>query len=479
MRLSRLSDHSPGSDPEIAGLTQDSRAVRAGWLFAALPGARADGRDFIEDAVRGGAAAVLVPPGTAAPPSVAVIEAEDTARAFALMAARFYQRQPDMIAAVTGTNGKTSTAHFTQQLWAASGLHSASLGTLGVRGKGVDRAGSMTTPETVALHETLAGLAQAGVTHLAMEASSHGLAQRRLDGVEVRAAGFTNLTRDHLDYHTDMENYFSAKARLFAAVVQSGGVAVLNEDVPEFAALAEICRMRDVRVQGYGVKGRDFKLLSRTPLPQGQEIAIEVMGRRHHLVLPLVGAFQVMNALCALGLAMAGNEKTDVENLAALEGAPGRLQLIPGAAEGAAVYVDYAHTPDALENILSALRPHTQGRLICLFGCGGDRDPGKRPIMGKIAATQADLAIVTDDNPRSEKPETIRAAICEGAGGAAKEIAGRREAIGWAVSQMKPGDVLVLAGKGHEQGQIFADRTEPFDDAEEARIAMNQNKGAA
>ncbi|MBI2233832.1 MAG: UDP-N-acetylmuramoyl-L-alanyl-D-glutamate--2,6-diaminopimelate ligase [Micavibrio aeruginosavorus] len=463
----------------MSGLTQDSRAASAGWLFAALPGARSDGRDFIADAVRNGAAAILAPPGTVVPEAVALIEAEDTARAFALMAARFYPRQPEMVAAVTGTNGKTSTAHFTQQLWAASGLHSASLGTIGVRGKGVDRPGSMTTPEAVALHETLADLARAGVTHLAMEASSHGLAQRRLDGVNVRAAGFTNLTRDHLDYHADMEDYFSAKARLFEVVVQSGGVAVLNADVPEFVALEDICRMRDVQVQSYGLRGHDFRLLERTPLPHGQEIVIEVMGRRHKLVLPLVGAFQAMNALCALGLAIAGNEKTDVNGLALLEGAPGRLQMIPGAVDGTAVYVDYAHTPDALENILSALRPHTQGRLICLFGCGGDRDPGKRPIMGRIAATQADLAIITDDNPRSEKPETIRAAICEGAGRAAKEIAGRREAIGWAVSQMKPGDVLVLAGKGHEQGQIFADRTEPFDDAEEARIAMNQSKGAA
>ncbi len=474
MRLSELIDIAAGSlDPEITGLTQDSRNVCPGWIFAAIPGSKADGRNYVSDAVGRGAVAILGSMEIAVPDGIPIIKSDNPRRDLSLIAARFYRAQPAMISAVTGTNGKTSTAHFTQQLWQSAGFKSASLGTLGVCGA-VIKEGSMTTPDPVTLHAELAGLEKAGVTHLAMEASSHGLEQHRLDGVQISVAGFTNLTRDHLDYHETMEHYFASKARLFDLVKQDG-IAVLNADVPEFEKLQGMCRARNLRAISYGTKGNDLRLISRKAMPQGQEVELEIFGQQEKLFIPLVGSFMVMNALCALGMA----QGADLWDLSGLKGAPGRLQLVPGHARGAAVYVDYAHTPDALENILAALRPHTTGRLICLFGCGGDRDPGKRPIMGKIAATQSDLAIITDDNPRSENPEKIRSSIRQGAGPDAKEIGGRREAINWAVAQLKPGDVLVLAGKGHERGQIFADHVEPFDDVEEAKIAIEGLKGAA
>jgi UDP-N-acetylmuramoyl-L-alanyl-D-glutamate--2,6-diaminopimelate ligase len=482
LRLSALSNIQAASpDPDIQGLTQDSRQVRRGYLFAAIAGSRADGTTYIADAVRNGAVAVLVPLNAPLPPeaaNISIIQSDNPRHALSLMAAKFYAQQPDHIVAVTGTNGKTSTVHFTQQLWQARGLKSASLGTLGVRGVGLSRAGSMTTPDPVALHGELADLAAAGITHLAMEASSHGLQQCRLDGVLVSAAGFTNLTRDHLDYHATMDEYLAAKTRLFGSLLQPGGTAVLNADIVEFPVLKTLCENRGVRVWGYGHHGLDFKIISRTALPQGQNLELEVLGQRHKITLPLVGEFQAMNALCALGLAMAGNDdQALVAALEKLHGAPGRLQLVPGHPGEAAVYVDYAHTPDALANILAALRPHTQKRLICLFGCGGDRDPGKRPIMGKIAAHDADLAIITDDNPRNESPEKIRAAIADGAGPVAKIIDNRRTAIQWAVAQLQDGDVLVVAGKGHEQGQVFADRVDPFDDVDEVKQAIERLKG--
>lgn len=474
MRLSALIDgYNKADDPEIAGLTSDSRQVKPGYLFAALPGNRADGRQFIAMAVENGAAAVLAIPGTDV--AGAVLAAADNPRAaLAQAAARFYARQPDHVVAVTGTNGKTSTVYFTQQLWEALGIKAASLGTLGMRGAGVTAGGSMTTPDPIALHSQMAELAAAGFDHVAMEASSHGLAQYRLDALRVSAAGFTNLTRDHLDYHPTMEDYLAAKARLFNAVLGSDGTAVLNADVPEYDVLKAAVRGR---VLSYGVGG-DIKMISRKPLPQGQALVLAVAGKDYELTLPLVGAFQAMNALCALGLVMAeapdDTVRTDrlVAALADLRGAPGRLQFVPGHPAGAAVYVDYAHTPDALENVLGALRPHVAGRLVCVFGCGGDRDPGKRPIMGRIAAAMADIAIVTDDNPRSEDAATIRAAVMAGADGRAREVGDRRKAIGEAVSMLAAGDILVIAGKGHEQGQIIGSRVEPFDDVAEAQDAI-------
>ncbi|MCB9988566.1 MAG: UDP-N-acetylmuramoyl-L-alanyl-D-glutamate--2,6-diaminopimelate ligase [Rhodospirillales bacterium] len=482
MRLADLiEDYKEKAGVEIKGLTLDSRQVRPGYLFAALPGRKYDGRQFMADAITNGAAVILAPTGAMLPENtgadVVLVTDDNPRRLFSLMAARFYGRQPDHVAAVTGTNGKTSVAHFTQQLWQMLGEKSASLGTLGVRGAGMTRPGALTTPEPVALQAMIADLTAAGVTHLAMEASSIGLDQHRLDGVKVSAAAFTNLSRDHLDYHETMESYFEAKARLFSDVLMEGGTAVLNADVPEYEALHEIVAARNIREISYGRHGRGIHLLKATPRPDGQNIEIRVDEETHGFYLPLVGEFQVMNALCALGLVMAeapDNEprtRQIVALLAELKRAPGRLELVPGHPRGA-VYVDYAHTPDALEMILTALRPHTDGELVCIVGCGGDRDKGKRPVMGKIASELADEVIITDDNPRSEDPATIRAEMMVGAGAGAREIGNRREAIKTAIKELEDGDVLVIAGKGHEQGQIIGDHVEPFDDIEEASKAI-------
>jgi UDP-N-acetylmuramoyl-L-alanyl-D-glutamate--2,6-diaminopimelate ligase len=485
LRLTELTRHSKGkADPEISGLTQDSRAVKPGYLFAALPGTKTDGGKFIEDAVRNGAVAVMAPAGTQLPANAILIPSDNPRRDVGGIAAKFYGAQPRFIAAVTGTNGKTSTVHFTRQLWQSLGFKSASLGTLGLQGQGVTKSGSMTTPDPITLHATLAEIADKGVTHLAMEASSHGLDQFRLDAVKVTAAGFTNITRDHLDYHSGMDAYLAAKMRLFSDVLQPDGVAVLNADVPEFDALDSASGKRVVI--DYGYEGHFIRLVSCEPRMDGQQVKIEILGRKHEFHLPLVGAFMTMNVLCALGLVIAGmrdaaeiEEEGDhlIKALSKLEGAPGRLQFIPGHPEGA-VYIDYAHTPDALENILKALRRHTEGRLICVMGCGGDRDPGKRPIMGKISVELADMTIVTDDNPRTEDAAKIRAQVLGGAKGAT-EIGDRREAIRKAVREIKKGDVLVIAGKGHEQGQIIGARVEPFDDAQEAFEAIKILKGEA
>jgi len=409
---------------------------------------------------------------------VALISADNPRRTLAQMAARFYARQPETIVAVTGTNGKTSTAWFVQQLWEALRIRAASVGTLGIRGIEIEalrnaKLSSMTTPDMVSLMATLADLAASGINHLAMEASSHGLSQFRLDGVKVKAAAFTNLTRDHLDYHPDMDDYFNAKARLFSELLIDGGTAVLNADIPEYAALRKICDSRKLRVIDYGRNATALKLVARRAEAKGQALTISWNGTNYDVTLPLVGEFMVMNALAALGLVLADMpERIDdlIKALGTLKGAPGRLQAVPGHPQGA-VYVDYAHTPDALENILKALRPHTEGKLICVVGCGGDRDPGKRPIMGRLAATLADIAVITDDNPRSEDPAKIRAAMLRDAPGA-KEMGDRHEAIRWAVGHMGKGDVLVIAGKGHEQGQIIAGRVEPFDDVEEANQSI-------
>lgn len=473
----------PGDESLIAGIkgiTQDSRAVKTGYLFAALPGSKSDGRAFIADALRNGAVAILAQTGTRLPPDAAphvvLIEDENPRRRLALMAARFYGAQPACIVAVTGTNGKTSTAHFTKQIWQLRGLKAASIGTLGVRGPGLIRSGSMTTPDPVSLHAELADLASAGIDHLAMEASSHGLDQFRLDGVRLRAAAFTNLTRDHLDYHADMNAYYAAKQRLFADVMAPGGLAVLNADIPEYAALEALCRAKGHRVLSFGFKARDLQIVRAQPTPRGQDLHLRLMGRDYRTQINLAGEFQVMNALCALGLSLADDPEQlsgleeNLATLAHIQGAPGRLQLVPGHPRGA-VYIDYAHTPDALETVLKALRVHTHGRLVCLFGCGGNRDAGKRPIMGEIASRLADHVIVTDDNPRGEDPATIRAAILAASPGA-MEIGNRREAIAHGVQELQDDDVLLVAGKGHEQGQIFLDRTEAFDDFKEAQAAI-------
>ena len=459
-------------NPEITNVTQDSRTVTAGSLFVAIEGAQSDGHDFVAKAIESGAAAVVVAQGfeVADAGDCTVVHVENTRAALSIAAANFYPAQPAHIVAVTGTNGKTSVVHFVQQLWSAQGHKAVSLGTLGVHGDGVDVAGKLTTPDTVGLHKTLSELAGKGIDHLAMEASSHGIAQHRLDGVKLRAAGFTNLSRDHLDYHGDMDHYFAAKARLFNDILPADGTAVVNADTDEGQKLIALCEARGLTVISYGHKGKDIKVENVTPTHDGQDVDLTVSGQRHHLKLPLVGGFQVMNALCALGLCMADAPDVEVADwiaaLAQLQGAPGRLQLVCGHPYGA-VYVDYAHTPDALENVLHALRRHVTGKLYCIVGCGGDRDAGKRPIMGKIANDLAEVAIITDDNPRSEDPAAIRKHMM-GDAPKAREIGDRAEAIKWAINDMADGDILVIAGKGHEQGQIVGDEVLPFDDAAQA-----------
>ena len=462
----------------LTGLTADSRAVKPGFLFAALPGSKIDGRTFIAQAVAQGAVAVLLPAGPLPadiPKGIAVVTSPEPRRAFALMAARFHGIQPATVCAVTGTNGKTSTAVFTQQLWAALGVRGAALGTLGIIGGGLDRGGSLTTPDPVQLHALLAEIAQAGCTHLCMEASSHGLDQHRLDGVKVAAAAFTNLSRDHLDYHGTVEAYLAAKTRLFTDVLAADGVAVLNADIPEFPALKAAVDAAGRRCMTYGQAAQDIRLAHRMPTGTGQRLDLRVMGTPARITLPLAGGFQAMNALAALGLVIAGGADVGAA-VAALEGltvVPGRLEAVGTTAEGAAVYVDYAHTPDALNTVLTALRPHATGKLSVVFGCGGDRDRGKRPQMGAIAGRLADAVIVTDDNPRSEVPAAIRAEVIAGCP-AATEIGDRRAAIRAAVAALRAGDILVIAGKGHETGQTVGATVLAFDDRIEARAALKE-----
>ncbi len=479
MRLSSLGNSS--IDIEIKGITADSRMVMPGYLFAAIPGTKTNGINYIGDAILNGAVAILSAPGTILPDgsNVVLIEDENPRLRLSKIAAQYYKIQPDVIVAVTGTSGKTSTVSFTHQLWHLFGIsQSASLGTLGIRGPGLMKSGSLTTPDTVSLHAALADLAAAKITHLAMEASSHGLDQFRLDGVKITAAGYCNLSRDHLDYHETMDDYFLAKSRLFSEVLQRNGIAVINADDEYFEKLEHICLKNGHRVISYGENGNDIRILERELCPSGQNLKLFVMGQEFEVVLPLVGKFQTMNALCALGLVLAGDgdPQTVTPLLSKLRGVAGRLQLVQGHPKGAAIYVDYAHKPAAVEAVLNTIRPHTISKLYCVLGCGGNRDAGKRPIMGRIAAGLSDVVIVTDDNPRHEDPAIIRAAIMEGASDAI-EIPDRREAIDYAVSRLEEGDVLIIAGKGHEQGQIIGDVVEPFDDVSETLIAIENLKG--
>jgi UDP-N-acetylmuramoyl-L-alanyl-D-glutamate--2,6-diaminopimelate ligase len=460
---------------EITGVTADSRAVKPGFLFVAVPGTKADGLRFVPQALAGGAAAIMAesaPQQVAA--EVAVVKIPNVRRALALAAARFYPRQPRTIAAVTGTSGKTSVAAFTRQIWAALGHAAASIGTVGVVSPQGETYGSLTTPDPVGLHRTLDALAQEGVTHLAIEASSHGLDQHRLDGVRAMAGGFTNITRDHLDYHASLEEYLKAKLRLFDALLEPGSGAVIDVDHEGAEAFVAAATARDLRVLTVGRAGRGIRLLESEIDGFAQRLRVAHEGREFALRLPLVGAFQVENALVAAGLAIATGSKpaavfAALENL---QGAKGRLELV-GQRHGAPIFVDYAHKPDAVAKALEALRPYVCGRLIVVIGAGGDRDPGKRPMMGAIAAELADRVIVTDDNPRSENPAAIRAAILAAAPGA-QEIGDRNEAIRSAVGGLQPGDVLLVAGKGHETGQIVAERVLPFSDHEAVAAALQE-----
>jgi UDP-N-acetylmuramoyl-L-alanyl-D-glutamate--2,6-diaminopimelate ligase len=458
---------------DIAGLSADSRKVKPGFLFVAVAGAKADGAYFARAAAGAGAVAVAAeqkPDGL--PATIAFVAVKNARRALALAAAKFYPRQPGTIAAVTGTSGKTSVAAFTRQIWAQLGFAAASIGTVGVVSPRGETYGSLTTPDPVELQRTLDQLAGEGVTHLALEASSHGLDQYRLDGVRVTAGAFTNLSRDHLDYHPTMEAYLAAKLRLFGELLQPGATAVIDVDDCYAGQVVEASKQRGLKVMTVGTHGDDIKLVAGAIDGFAQVITIAHGGTTYKVKLPLVGAFQVQNAAVAAGLAIAtGSAPARV--FAALErltGAKGRLELA-GAKNGAPIFIDYAHKPDALAKALAALRPYATGKLTVVFGAGGDRDAGKRPIMGRIAAENADRVIVTDDNPRSEQAAAIRAAILAAAPGAT-EIGDRAQAVRAAIGSLKAGDVLLIAGKGHETGQIIGDRVLPFSDHEAVAAAL-------
>jgi UDP-N-acetylmuramoyl-L-alanyl-D-glutamate--2,6-diaminopimelate ligase len=469
-------------DIDISGLSADSREIKSGYLFAAFDGVQCKGSDFIDQAIKNGAIAILVQQGTSLPQitsdkSLVIIEDENPRQRFAYMAANMYQNQPNTIVAVTGSNGKTSVAHFVRQIWQNMDHAAAALGTIGIESDNLTRKGSMTTPDPVTLHSEISELEASGVTHLAMEASSHGLDQYRLDGLHINAAGFTNLTRDHLDYHETMENYFAAKSRLFADVLPIGQIAVLNADIPQYDLLKTLCQGREQQIISYGKNGDGLKILHRDILNTGQLVEISVFGEKYTITLNLVGEFQLYNILCAAGLVMAehiNDRLKHMEIMNALEnitGVRGRLEYIGQHPNGAPIYIDYAHTPDALENVLTSLRPHTAHDLHVIIGCGGNRDRGKRPMMGSIAAKLADHVIVTDDNPRNENPDIIRSEIMSGCADAL-EIDDRRRAIQSAILGLKTGDILVITGKGHEQGQVIGDDVIPFDDATEARTVI-------
>ena len=461
---------------EVSGVAMDSRAVKPGDLFFALSGSKTDGARFIDAAIAQGAVAIAGdhPPSNLG--SVPFVRTANPRRALALAAARFYPRQPATIAAVTGTSGKTSVAAFARQIWLALGHASASIGTIGLVSPKRTIYGSLTTPDPIALHRQLDEIAQDGVTHLAFEASSHGLDQYRLDGVRIAAGGFTNLSRDHMDYHPDVAHYLAAKLRLFRDLVAADGAAVISADHDASQAVIDAAAGRKLRMTTVGRNGdgggEGICLLAAEIDGLAQRLTLEHRGRRHAVRLPLVGEFQIENALVAAGLAIGtGSESEAVfAALEHLEGAKGRLERV-AEHNGAAIFVDYAHKPDALAKALQALRPYAKRSLVVVFGAGGDRDAGKRPLMGTIAAEQADSVIVTDDNPRSENPQSIRSAILAAATGAV-EIGDRAEAIRTAIAGLQPGDALLIAGKGHETGQIVGDKTLPFSDHDAVIAAL-------
>lgn len=462
-----------GADALVTGFAIDHRKVAPGTVFGAFPGAKFNGEDFIPAAIEAGAVAVVARPEAKVSGAVHIADANPR-RAFARLAAQFFSPVPPTLVAVTGTNGKTSTVELTRQLWRMAGMRAASIGTLGVTTSDESVSTGLTTPDIVTFLANLSGLAREGVTHVAYEASSHGLSQFRNEGPRVAAGAFTNLSRDHLDYHADMEDYFAAKMRLFDEVVCDGGTAVIWSDDPWSGRAVEHAVRRGLEPFTVGSKGEGIRLLARTPGGLGQKIEIAYGGHNRTVELPLIGAYQAANALVAAGLVLAtgGDPDQTFDGLKRLQTVRGRLERAAISAKGAPVYVDYAHTPDALEAAIAALRPHVAGRLIVVFGAGGDRDQGKRPEMGKAACSGADVVIVTDDNPRGENPAAIRAMVLEGCAGA-QEIGDRREAIGSAIAQAGSGDIVLVAGKGHEQGQVIgrgADaRVLPFDDVTVAR----------
>jgi UDP-N-acetylmuramoyl-L-alanyl-D-glutamate--2,6-diaminopimelate ligase len=457
------------SDSRVTGFAIDHRKVAPGTIFGAFRGTLFNGEDFIPDAVRAGAAAVVTRPevNVEGAPRIA---SEEPRQTFAQLAAKFFAPFPKTVIAVTGTNGKTSNVELTRQLWRMAGHHAASIGTLGVTTADDQVTTGLTTPDIVTFLSNMAGLAREGVTHAAFEASSHGLAQYRTEGLPVQAAAFTNFSRDHLDYHGTMEEYFEAKMRLFSEVLAPDGIAVVWMDDPKSEEVLRRVQARGLEAITVGTKGETLRLVERSPSQLGQTLLIEAEGKRHKVSLPLIGAYQAANALTAAGLVLAtgGELKQVLAHLGRVQPVRGRLERAVITRAGAPLYVDYAHTPDAIEAAIAALRPHAKGRLIIVFGAGGDRDVGKRAEMGAVATKLADRVIVTDDNPRSEEPASIRRAILEGAPGAT-EVGGRREAIAAAVAEAGANDIILLAGKGHEQGQIVGDQVLPFDDVAVAR----------
>jgi UDP-N-acetylmuramoyl-L-alanyl-D-glutamate--2,6-diaminopimelate ligase len=474
-----------GRQAQVTGLAVDSREVKDGYLFAALPGSRVHGGEFIQYALRMGAGAILTDAKGAqiaadflSLSDAALIVAEDPRQTLAYAAALWFGAQPEVMVAVTGTNGKTSVSSFCRQIWTEMGFDAINLGTTGVEGA-FEAPLAHTTPDPITLHRVLAAAEAEGITHAAMEASSHGLDQGRLDGVRIQAAGFTNFSQDHLDYHESFEAYFNAKAGLFDRVLPDDGVAVLNMDDPAVVRVSEIARARGQDMIAVGrAPGCDLQLQAQRFEATGQELRFEWKGTVQQVRLPLIGGFQAENVLLAAGLVIgAGADAQEVfETLPRMRTVKGRMQLAATRSNGAAVFVDYAHTPDAVATALSALRPHVMGRLVAIVGAGGDRDTAKRPLMGRAAADNADLVIVTDDNPRSEDPATIRAAVMQGAPEAI-EVGDRAEAILRGVDMLGPGDALLICGKGHETGQIVGDDVFPFDDSEQASVAVSALDG--
>ena len=464
------------ADLEVGGVTADSRMVKRGDVFVAIAGGKTDGLRFVEGALAAGAAAILAerPPDASLPKGIASVRVGNARRALALMAGKVYPRQPQTIAAVTGTSGKTSVAAFTRQVWTALGHRAASIGTIGIVSPRGETYGSLTTPDPVALHRSLDALAGEGVTHLAIEASSHGLDQYRLDGLRIAAGAFTNITRDHLDYHPSFAAYFAAKLRLFAALLEPGGAAVIDVDHEHADRVVAAAKARGLSIISVGRHGSGIRLAESVIEGFSQTLRLEHGGKNFQVRLPLVGEFQVENALVAAGLAIAtgGDPAPVFSALEHLTGAKGRLELV-GTTRNAPIFVDYAHKPDALAKALDALRPYASGRLVVVFGAGGDRDRGKRPLMGAVAAAKAERVIVTDDNPRGEDAAAIRAAIMAQAPGAV-EIGDRREAIRSAIAALRAGDVLLIAGKGHETGQIIGDGVVPFSDHEAVAAALKE-----
>ncbi len=471
MKLSALTgSEMPGADErQVTGFAIDHRKVAPGTVFGAFEGARVNGEDYIADAIRSGAVAIVARPGLRFEGAAYIADANPR-EAFAKLAARFFAPFPATSVAITGTNGKTSCVEMTRQLWRMAGFHAASIGTLGVTTADERVTTGLTTPDVVTFLSNVAGLAREGVTHLAFEASSHGLTQYRTEGLGVAAAAFTNLSRDHLDYHGDMAAYFTAKIRLFSEVLSPEGVAVVWADDPQSARVVDLAHARGNRLVTVGAHGDTLRLVGRDPTLLGQGLTIEAEGRTYTVNLPLIGAYQAANALVSAGLVIAtgGNVATTIANLARLQPVRGRLERAVIAKSGAPVYVDYAHTPDALEAAIAALKPHAGGRLIVVFGAGGDRDTGKRETMGQVAVQFADRVIVTDDNPRTEDAAAIRRDVLKGAPGAV-EIGDRRAAIAAAIGEAGPEDIVLIAGKGHEQGQIVGEMVLPFDDVTVAR----------